>query len=107
MYKKIRASEVKPKRTRTAVYKFETTSEWRQMKADLDKGLKPGEALLVVLGPEELAKYNIKSRRSISRFLQKYVKDSNKPYQVKGFERRETGEFNIQVQYTPVIRQRA
>ena len=50
-YKKILVSEI-PKRPRKAVSRFEKTKEWKMMKADLDKGLKPQEALQVMLTDE-------------------------------------------------------
>jgi hypothetical protein len=63
------------------------------MQADIEKGLKPGEALQVIIGPADKDRYNIHNRRSITRFIQKYVRARELPYSVKSFERRTTGEF--------------
>jgi len=98
-YKRIKASEA-PKRPRKGVSRFESTAEWRMMRADLDKGLKPGEALQVIIGPADKDRYKIHNRRSIARHIQKYVLAHKLPYSVKSFERRATGEFFFLVQHT-------
>lgn len=67
------------------------------MKADIDKGLKPGEALQVIFSDRDQEKYAIKSRRTIARFIKKYISTRGLPYAVKSFERRETGDFVILV----------
>ncbi len=69
--------------------------------------LKPLEQLLVTFTPEEQKEHNIKSRRTIARFIQKYIKENSHPYTVTSFERRDTGDFVVQVNYVPVVRQRA
>lgn len=92
-YKKIRASEI-PKRPRKAVSRFEKTDEWTLMKADLHKGLKPDEALQLVLTDDDKQRYGIKNRRSVVRFLQKYLTDHKLPYTLKSF-RRDAGEFFV------------
>ena len=107
MYKRLKAHEEKPKRSRKAVSRFETTAEWRMMKADIDKGLKPQEALQVVLTKEDKAKYNIQARRSIARFIQKYLAGANLPYKVTSWENRDSGDFCVLVKYVPVMSQRA
>jgi len=68
------------------------------MKADLDRGLQPNEALQVVFSEKDKEKYNIHNRRAIARFIQKYLADHKLPYTVKSFERRETGDFYILVE---------
>lgn len=100
-YKKINVAKA-PKRKRKAVFRFELTPDWKMMKADIDKGLKPEEALQVIFTEADKEKYNIRNRRSIARFIQKYIRAQELPYTVKSFERRETGDFIILVSYTPI-----
>lgn len=86
MYKKITLNEV-PKRQRKALSRFETTEEWRMMKADLDKGLKPLEAIQVSLTEEDKRRYRIQNRVTISRFIKKYLVANGLKYHVKTFRR--------------------
>jgi hypothetical protein len=102
MYKKIKESQV-PKRARKAESRFERTEEWRLMKADIDRGLKPQEASMVVLTPEDKKKFRIKNRRTIARFIQKYLDSNGMKYRLKTFNR--DGEDHIIVSHTPVVRQ--
>ncbi len=102
MYKKVNESQI-PKRRRVSVSRFEKTEEWRLMKADIDTGLKPREALQVILTDADKAKYKIKNRRTVARFVQKYLDSKGLKYGVKTF-RRDNGDF-IVVQHTPVLRQ--
>jgi hypothetical protein len=102
MYNKTMIEDV-PKRRRIQPSAFESTEEWRMMKADIDKGLKPREALQVLLTPEDKKKLGI-GRRAIARFVQGYLREKGLKYQVKSFTRNE-GEYII-VQYTPSVRQR-
>jgi len=104
MYKKVNESQI-PKRRRTSVSRFENTEEWRLMKADIDNGLKPGEALQIVLTDDDKVKYKIKNRRTVVRFVQKYLDSKGLKYGIKSF-RRDIGDF-IVVQHTPVLRQTA
>ena len=97
-YKKIHVSEI-PKRPRKAVSRLERTEEWRLMKADLDKGLKANEALQLIVTVEDKKKYGIKNRRSIVRFLQKYLTEHMLPYSLKSFQR-DNGDFFV-IQNTP------
>jgi hypothetical protein len=90
MYKKIEASQV-PKRRRLVASRFEATPEWKAMKADLDKGLKPKDALVVTLTDDEMCNYGILNRRTVGRFLQRYVAARNLPYRVRVFNREATG----------------
>jgi hypothetical protein len=92
-YKKIRASDI-PKRPRKAVSRLEKTEEWQLMKADLEKGLKANEAMQLILTEEDKKKYGIKNRRSIVRFLQKYLTEHNLPYSLKSFQR-DFGDFFV------------
>ena len=98
-YKKITAASI-PKRSRLSVSRFEKTEEWRLMRADIDKGLKPNEALQVILTEEDKKKYRIKNRRNAARFVKKYVESRNLPYLVKSFHREGVGDFVV-VQYSP------
>ena len=90
-YKKIHVSEI-PKRPRKSISRLEKTEEWRLMKADLDKGLKSQEALQLILSTEDKKKYGIRSRRTVVRFLQKYLIDQELPYTLKSFHR-DSGDF--------------
>lgn len=100
-YKKINVAKA-PKRKRKAVFRFELTPDWRQMQMDIDKGLKPEEALQVIFTEADKEQYNIHNRRSIARFIQKYLAAKELPYTVKSFERKENGYFIILVSYTPI-----
>jgi hypothetical protein len=101
MYKRVKESQV-PKRERKSESRFEKTSEWRLLKADLEKGLKPQEALQVILTDADKEKYGISNRRTIARFVVKYLQANKLKYGVKSF-RREDKDFII-VQYTPIVR---
>jgi hypothetical protein len=84
-----------PKRTRTRTPRFEKTSEWWQLKAALDTGLKPNEALAVTFTEAEMQKYQIRNRRTVARHIQKYVAAHKLPYKVQGFKA--TNGFFVQV----------
>jgi hypothetical protein len=86
MYARIKATQV-PKRGRKSESRFERTEEWRMMKADLDRGLKPQEALQVTFSEAEKEKIGISHRRTIARFVQKYLATNEFPYIVKSFHR--------------------
>lgn len=75
------------------------------MKAEIDKGLKPNEALVAVLTDEDKKKYQIKNRRTISRFVKKYLVSRKLKYTVTSFHKAEGD--TIIVKYLPVIRQTA
>lgn len=96
MYARIKAKEV-PARGRKSESRFERTPEWKAMKADIDRGLKAQEALQVALTKEEMVGYGITNRRTIARFLQKYLAASELPYTVKSFQR--DGRDYVIVQY--------
>lgn len=98
-YQKLKRSEA-AKRSRKSVSRFERTPEWKMMKADLDKGLKPDEVLQVLFSLADQTKYKIHSRRSIARFLQKHLAERKLHYKVSSFERGE--DYYILVQaYKP------
>jgi hypothetical protein len=63
------------------------------MKTCLDEGLKPNEALQVVLSAEEKAKYRISNRRTVARFIQNYLNEHKLPYKLKSFAREGIGDF--------------
>lgn len=86
MYGRIKAADV-PTRGRKSESRFERTPEWKAMKADLDRRLKPQEALQVTLTEEEKKQLGISNRRTITRFLQRYLADKELPYIVKSFHR--------------------
>jgi hypothetical protein len=86
MYKKMSAEQL-PKRTRKAESRFEKTQEWTLMKADLDRGLSPQEAAQIGLTPEDKARYKITHRRTIARFVKKYIASKGLRYTIKSFQR--------------------
>ena len=103
MFRKISASDV-PKRPRKSTSRFERTDEWKLMRAALDKGLKPNEALEIVLTPGDKAKYRISNRRTVARFIQKYLSSHKLPYELRSFTR-DSGDFFL-VLYNVVVRSR-
>ncbi len=94
-YKRLKASDA-AKRRRLSVSRFEKTEEWRLMKADLDKGLKPNEVLQVMLDDDEKRKYRIRNRRTVARFIKKYLTDHKLPYTFKSFSREGADVFLVQ-----------
>jgi len=88
-YKKISAAEM-PKRSRAVVPRFAKTPEWKAMKADIDKGLKPTEALQIGMSAEDLARYGITNRRTVARFVKKCLVSQKLNYRVKSFQRQGT-----------------
>ncbi|MFZ0915150.1 MAG: hypothetical protein WBQ76_15145 [Candidatus Korobacteraceae bacterium] len=100
MYKKVKASEV-PKRRRVSTSRFEVTEEWRLMKADIDRGLKPQEALQVILTTEDKKRYKIRNRRTVARFVKKYLDSRGLKYRVDSFGR--DGRDFIVLKHQPVL----
>ena len=88
------------KPTRKRVPRFERTPEWKQLKAALDKGLKPDEVLAVTLTEADMRKYRITNRRTVSRYVQRYVAALKLPYKVQGFQA--VGGFFVQVKRVDV-----
>lgn len=86
MFKIIKGGEI-PKRKRQSVPRFQLTPEWAQMKSKLDRGLNPEEQILVTLTEEEKAKYRIKDRKTIMRFIRRYLRQNNFKYNFKTFNR--------------------
>lgn len=101
-YKRMSASEML-KKPRRMTPKFEGTREWELLRADLDKGLKPGEALQVLLTDEDKRKYRIKNRRTVARFIQKYLDDHQLTYFLRSFHREEGDYFQV---YAPEVHAR-
>lgn len=93
-YKKVLAADV-PKRSRKSTSRFEKTPEWRAMKADLIKGLKPREVLQISLTDEDKERCGISNRRTIVRFLQKYLTDHKLPYALQSFRRNDLDYFVV------------
>lgn len=63
------------------------------LKADCEKGFAPGEAVSIVLNDDDKANYGIKNRRTIARFIAKYLSDRELPYTLKSFHRDGEGDF--------------
>jgi hypothetical protein len=93
-YQKLAILEA-PKRSRVRIPLFEHTREWQAMKTDLDKGIEPGGALMVTLEPQDQLEHRITNRRTVARYVKKYVATRNLPYKVKSFER--AGVFHVLV----------
>jgi hypothetical protein len=74
---------------------LEKTEEWRLMRTDIEKGLKANDALQLVMTDEDKQKYKIKNRRTVVRFVRKYLEDRNLPYVVKSFHRDDIGDVLI------------
>jgi len=87
-----------PKRSRLPVSRFENTDEWRRLRADIDAGLTPDKVLEVVLTEADKKKYNLKHRRTVARFIKKYLQSKHLPYRVRSFHRDDEGDFFL-VQY--------
>ena len=98
-YTKITATNLL-KRSRKAVSRFEKTGDWRLMRADIERGLKANEALQLVMTDEDKLKYKIRNRRTVARFVRKYLKERKLPYVVKSFHRDDMGDVLI-VQSAP------
>jgi hypothetical protein len=85
-----------PKRTRVRIPRFEKTEEWRRMRADIEKGLKPGELLVVILTERDMQKYRITNRRTVARYVKKYLTAHKLPYHIVSFQL-PTGGFAVHV----------
>ena len=84
MYRKVSEDEV-PRRSRPTQSAFETTREWARMKTDLEKGLNRGEALEIVLTPDDMKRIGL-MRRSIAMFIIKYLERNGlEKYKVRNF----------------------
>jgi hypothetical protein len=72
-----------PKLTRVRIPRFEKTKEWAELRAALERELKPGEALMVVLTEADMLKYRITNQRTVARYVKKYLTAHKLPYKVK------------------------
>lgn len=79
MYEKVKRNEL-PSRERKSEYRFESTPAWEAMKADIDSGLSPDDALKYTLTDEDKKKYRIQNRRTVQRFIQEYLESRGKKY---------------------------
>jgi hypothetical protein len=86
-----------PKRTRVRIPRFEKTDEWRQMRADLEKGIKPDGALMLTFAAAEMQKYRITNRRTVARYVAKYLAAHNLPYKIKSFQSKAAIGFHVMV----------
>jgi len=59
----------------------------------------------VILTDEDKKRYKIKNRRTVARFIHKYLESQGLKYGVKSF-RRDEGDFFV-VQYSPLARRNA
>jgi hypothetical protein len=84
------------RRTRVRIPRFEKTEEWRMLQAALDQQLKPGEVLMVSFTEDDMLKYRITNRRTVARYVKKYLAVRNLPYEVVSFQLR-SGGFTVQV----------
>jgi hypothetical protein len=106
-YKKCKVSDLPKRKHRDQVPRFAKTPVWAAMKADLDAGLKPNEAVRTILDAEAKKKFRIKDKKTIMRFLKQYLADNGlKHHVVRGYAIDGGGEL-ISVSYIPVLRQRA
>lgn len=69
-----------PKSTHKVEYRFERTPSWVGMKAEIDNGIAPEDALAYTLTEEDKRKYRITSRRTVQRFIQDYLAAKGKKY---------------------------
>lgn len=82
-YAKVKTAAV-PKRKRATESRFESTPEWQSLRADL-KGLKRGESLQITFEERDYKRIGLKARRSVARFVQKYLEKQGHDYRVKTF----------------------
>jgi hypothetical protein len=87
MYERTSEDEV-PKRVCTYIVSpFEQTPEWKRLEKDLAEGIGRGEALRLSWTPRELKQIGV-VRRSIARFLQRYLERNGLAhYRVESFSR--------------------
>lgn len=93
-------------RKRTSVPRFAKTIAWKKLKAELDSGIGINVEVRVILTPEDMDAYRIKSRRSITRFIQSYIKERGlRHHSVVGYGVPD-GHL-IAVRHVPVVRKTA
>lgn len=96
-YRKLTTRDV-PRRSRLSTSRFENTHEWRMLRADIDAGLKADDVLEIRLTEADKKKYNLMHRRTVTRFIKKYLESKGFPYRVRSFHRDDEGDFFL-VQY--------
>lgn len=75
--------EAVPKRERKSESRFERTVAWTELKKAIDAGMTPGTVFQLLLTPKDMEEYGITNRRTIARFVQKYLSSLNLSYPVK------------------------
>jgi len=85
-----------PKLTRVRVPRFEKTKEWAELRAALDQGLKPAEAVAVIFTERDMLRYRITNRRTVTRYVKQYLEAHKLPYHLKSWDLR-SGGFNVVV----------
>jgi hypothetical protein len=79
LIKKVKTASLK--RSRRKPSKFETTEHWEQLKGTMHRGsIKPGETEMIAWTIADKKKYRITDRRTIARFLQRYIDKHKLPY---------------------------
>jgi len=99
-YKKAPLSEL-AKKMHPVKSPFESTPDWKRMRADLEHGFQPGEGLQVLITDADRAKYRLPKRRPIARCIQAYLKAHGMTYAVRSFRRPEGDYFQV---YAPQAR---
>jgi hypothetical protein len=94
MFKKTKIEDA-PRAQRPRESKFERTKDWQLLKQGIDAGLKPGEALSVIFTDEDKQRMGIESRRTLARFVQKYLAERELPYTLRSFTRKGEGDYII------------
>ena len=108
MYKKIKKHEV-PTRDRKSESRFESAPEWKRMKADIDRGLKPDESCYLQFAPEDWDRLGLSGvapegrntatgSKSVRRFIQKYLSEKGLRYTVRAVH---SGEFDYVIVDSP------
>jgi hypothetical protein len=85
-----------PKRTRVRACRFEITKECKSLLAAMEKGLKPTEVLRVCFTEADMQKYRITNRRTVARYVRKYIDAHKLPYVMVSFQNPQGG-FEVQV----------
>lgn len=86
MYRRTKEHSL-PKPSRKYKSAFEDTREWKMMREDLEKGLKPGEALEVSLSGKDLERIGL-LQRNIARWIGIYLeRNGMTKYKVLNFRR--------------------
>lgn len=100
---RVKESKFTKRKRLNDVPRFGRTNAWKQLKAEIDKGISPHTGIQMTLTEEDKQEYRIKNRRTITRFIEKYVKSKGLSYTVRGI-RGLSGDV-IRIANTPVERQ--